>query len=144
MGNNSIDLVGQKFGRLTVIREQGRTKSGSMIWECQCSCEKKTVKNISSANLRRGHTTSCGCDYGGRGISICEVWMDKEFGFPNFYKWSLENGYSENLSIDRIDGSGNYEPNNCRWATRKVQQNNRRNTIQITSNGETKSVAEWA
>lgn len=56
-------------------------------------------------------------NYGGRGISICEEWMV----FENFAKWSIENGYKKELSIDRIDNDGNYEPSNCRWTTKSVQ-----------------------
>lgn len=59
--------------------------------------------------------------YGARGISVCDEWANKENGFLNFYNWSMMNGYNENLSIDRIDNDGNYEPSNCRWATKSVQ-----------------------
>lgn len=58
--------------------------------------------------------------YGGRGISICEEWLG-ENGYKNFKEWSLKNGYSSELSIDRINNDGNYEPSNCRWTTRSVQ-----------------------
>ena len=63
-------------------------------------------------------------DYGGRGIIICDEWLND---FSSFYNWSIENGYKKGLTIDRIDVNRNYEPKNCRWTTQKVQQNNRRN-----------------
>lgn len=65
-------------------------------------------------------------DYGGRGIKMCDEWLDKENGFTNFYKWAIANGYSDDLSIDRINVDGNYEPNNCRWANMFTQAWNRR------------------
>ena len=63
--------------------------------------------------------------YGGRGIKVCERWSGKD-GFFYFYKWSMENGYSDSLTIDRIDSDGDYEPDNCRWATMEVQLKNRK------------------
>jgi len=79
--------------------------------------------------------------YGGRGIKVCDEW---EKNFTVFETWALNNGYAENLSIDRIDSNGNYEPSNCRWATDEVQSNNTRTNHIITFDGETHTVAEWA
>ncbi len=62
-------------------------------------------------------------DYGGRGITICEEWKND---FKSFYDWAMSNGYSGRLSIDRINNDGNYEPNNCRWATQTIQTRNQR------------------
>ena len=83
-------------------------------------------------------------DYGGRGIKICEEWMDKKNGHKNFQKWAVETGWEEGYSIDRIDVNGNYEPSNCRWANPSQQANNRRNNFYVTINGVTKTSTEWA
>lgn len=80
-------------------------------------------------------------DYGGRGITICQEWLDD---FMNFYNWAMKNGYEDNLSIDRIDNDKGYDPENCRWVSKKVQANNTRSTIFLTCNGETKSASEWS
>ena len=72
-------------------------------------------------------------DYGGRGISICDEWLES---FDIFADWALENGYSDNLTIDRIDVNGNYEPNNCRWITLREQTMNKRTTVWVVYRGE--------
>lgn len=84
-------------------------------------------------------------DYGGRGITMCKEWLN----YGVFRDWALENGYNPNAKrfenlIDRIDNNGNYEPSNCRWVDRKTQNNNKRNSIKITYNGETHTLIEWA
>lgn len=82
-------------------------------------------------------------DYGGRGITICPEWLG-EHGFENFFEWSMKNGYAENLTIDRINNDGNYEPSNCRWATVKQQANNRRTSRYIDVDGEKMTVAMFS
>lgn len=82
-------------------------------------------------------------DYGGRGIKLCAEW-DGEHGAENFVKWSLENGYNDNLSIDRIDVNGDYSPNNCRWANMKTQANNKRSNHVLEYNGERHTLTEWS
>ena len=80
-------------------------------------------------------------DYGGRGITICDEWLKET---SNFYEWAINNGYSDELSIDRINHNGNYEPSNCRWANKKIQARNMSNNHLITHNNETHCIAEWA
>lgn len=92
-----------------------------------------------------GMNNRCNCatsrdyaNYGARGIKV-------EFtSFEEFVTWSLENGYADDLTIDRINNNGNYAPENCRWVNTKVQANNRRTNDRITFNGETHTLSEWA
>lgn len=79
--------------------------------------------------------------YGARGITVCESWKTD---FLAFKSWALANGYKQGLTIERIDYNGNYEPSNCKWATRREQNNNRRNLHLLTFNGETKTLTEWS
>jgi hypothetical protein len=130
--------------------KKGRTKS------CGCLNKELTSRRFTSHSMSR--TRICKiwygiikrCEnpknaaykfYGGRGISICKEWRDD---FMSFYRWSVENGYSDSLSIDRINVNGNYEPGNCRWAVPKEQQNNTTRNHYVTYLGKTKSIAEWA
>jgi len=71
-------------------------------------------------------------NYGGRGISICNDWMINPM---SFIEWSMINGYDENLTIDRIDNDGNYEPSNCRWTTMEVQARNKRKLSKKNTSG---------
>ena len=183
------DLIGKKFGKLTVLGldhiekytyPNGKTVNIEYL-KCKCDCG--NFYSVRKYKLLSGHTRSCGClrkevvknkkpatihglhktriyqtwhhmkqrcydkglssykDYGGRGITIYSEWQDN---FMAFYDWAMNNGYSDELSIDRIDNNKGYFPENCRWITMKEQQRNTRNNRLITYNNETHCLAEWA
>lgn len=79
-------------------------------------------------------------NYGGRKIKVCKEWGD----YLTFRKWALNNGYKPGLTLDRINNNGDYEPTNCRWTTRRVQNLNRRNTLYLTYKGKTLPMTAWA
>ena len=88
-------------------------------------------------------------NYGGRGIYLCDEWNNREKigtsskGWIAFKEWALLHGYTDELFIDRIDNNKGYSPENCRWVTMKVQQNNKQNSRLITYKGKTQTLAQW-
>lgn len=148
-------IEGLKFGRLRALDKYFR-KNKHTYWLCKCECGNE--KYIRKNELVRGKIRSCGCNhythitenrklikvlvgmkqrcynpnvpyyknYGGRGIKICEEWLNDS---KKFYEWAENNGYKEGLTIDRINVDGDYEPTNCRWATYKEQNNNKRKDL---------------
>lgn len=160
--------TGERYGKLVIV--DCEHINGKLMQKCQCDCG--NIKYSSYTNLRRGHTKSCGClknkyqienkrifvcwwnmrlrcdssqrkdskYYHDKGISYCEEWSN----YQNFQKWALENGYKDNLTLDRIDGDLPYCPENCRWITIEEQQRNRSFCLYFSHNGETKTLAEWA
>lgn len=79
--------------------------------------------------------------YGARGIRMCDEWFSNA---KSFYVWAMKNGYRDDLSIERIDVDGIYEPSNCQWATRGEQARNKSNNIMVTINNETKCLKDWS
>lgn len=97
-------------------------------------------------NIWHGMIQRCECrsdarykNYGARGIFVCRDWHD----FQSFLDWAIINGYSDKLSIDRINNDGPYSPDNCRWTNCVIQSNNRRKNRIINYNGETNTLSEW-
>lgn len=80
-------------------------------------------------------------NYYEKGIKVCEQWAND---FMNFYSWAMDNGYNDNLTLDRIDNNKGYCPENCRWADINEQANNRSNNHIITYNGKSQTVMQWA
>lgn len=167
--SNLKNLTGMTFNRLYVIKRVSNDKSGGARWLCKCECG--TVKVILGKHLLSRKIQSCGClqrerttkhgmyrtrlysewrsminrclyneNYINR-ITVCDEWKND---FSSFYDWSMNNGYSDNLTLDRIDNYGDYEPSNCRWVDNIVQQNNKRTNHILTLNGESHTVAEWS
>jgi hypothetical protein len=79
-------------------------------------------------------------NYGEKGIYICDDWRND---FLHFYNWSIKNGYSDDLTIDRIDNLKGYCPENCRWVSHAEQQRNRTNNVFLENKGQIKTLAEW-
>ncbi len=167
------DLTGQRFGRLSVIKFNGFENHRAMwLCLCDCgnykvvqgkllksghtkSCGCYRIDKISKHgkyNTRLYKIYYCMMNrcyykndvhyknYGGRGIAVCNEWKDD---FMAFYKWAYENGYAENLTIDRIDNNKGYSPTNCQWVDMKQQARNRRSNRNYTINGETHCLMDW-
>jgi hypothetical protein len=168
------DLLGQRFGRLTVIGRAENSRSNHARWNCSCSCGGGTVAY--GIDLKSGHTYSCGClrsetiakSFRTHGRSRTPTYVSysgaknrctnpNEPGFPNyggrgikFLYTSFEQFFAElgerpeGMSLERIDNDGHYGPGNCRWATRLQQANNTRRNRKVTAFGRTRTIAWWS
>lgn len=174
--SNTIDRVGKRYNKLTVVEQAGFSDRREKLWKCQCDCGNYTI--VKGGNLTSGAVKSCGClrkttkptlkhnsshtklyrkwasikrrcytqsskdyaNYGGRGIKMCDEWKNS---FECFRDWALNNGYSDELTIERIDFNKDYCPDNCTWIPFNKQQENRRYCRYITYKGETRTLTDW-
>lgn len=157
-----------------VERAENHPAARSAQWLCECECGTKKIIRASALKSGKSKSCGCHkndynkiyggkgtrlyecwrhmryrCDnknnqtyemYGARGIKVCHEWQE----FGTFRDWALENGYSDNLTLDRIDVNGNYEPSNCRWADAVTQMNNRRSTPHYTVDGRSLTISQWS
>ena len=161
------DLTNKTFGKLTVI-EYISNNGKNWKCKCECGnihyintyrlthinniscvkCSRQTHGYSSSITYKSWQRIKQSCyninnhkykNYGGRGIKVCDRWLDS---FENFLEDMGER--PEGMTLDRIDNNGDYEPSNCRWATIIEQNNNKRNNHYITYNNKTLTIAEWS
>ena len=168
MSRRKQDLTGQKFGMLTFIKEVGK-QGTRITWlvQCECGTEKMTpthlikngntkscgclaTKHSASKTKEYGVWTSMKgrclnpndqaySSYGGRGITICDRWLN------DFQAFLDDMGPKPaKFTVERIDNDGPYSPENCTWASREDQASNRRNTRNLTAWGETKTISRWS
>lgn len=162
------DLVGQRFGKLTVIKQAGYTKvnkwgSRYALWLCKCDCGNDCTMDTGTLTRRGNHSCGClgkehlqdmcrrnithgmtgsrllGCRkamlsrcyrkkdihynaYGGRGIAVCDEWKNDA---KSFVEWAVSHGYRDDLTLERINVNGNYEPSNCTWIPMSEQYKNK-------------------
>jgi hypothetical protein len=167
------EMTGKKFGKLTVLRNDGRNRHGFIFWLCLCDCGREV--SVDGYLLRIGKTKSCGCIhksmitkhghssepeyYAWKGM-IRRCTNPEDGGFKNYggrgikvcERWLCLENFLEDMgkkpfpfsSIDRINNDKGYEPNNCRWATLEQQALNKRSNLKLTHDEKTLTITEWA
>jgi len=169
--NSEKDLTGMQFGRLQVV-EKAYSKHNRTYWVCLCECGNYTVastRSLTSGNvksckclrnsvdgeshdnlyrrwvgmrMRCKENASCHEHYYDKGIAVCDEWLG-ENGYRNFREWAMGNGYRQELTIDRIDNNKGYSPENCRWVTMYIQNNNRDDNKYVIIGGVKKTLSQW-
>jgi len=144
-------FCGEEFDTAGASIRSGRTKSCGCtrnVWAKEMGNKNRTHgetgdrlyviwRNMKSRCYNRSHKSYK--DYGGRGITVCDEWIND---YKEFRNWAKVNGYSKELTIDRIDNDGNYNPDNCRWASVSCQQRNKRSNVYVLYGNETLTKAE--
>lgn len=168
-----LKLDGQRFGRLTVVRQDSIRAKGFVRWVCLCDCGAECV--VKGRHLATGKTRSCGClmrdkareaaqktrTHGYSKTPLYRVWAaiknsrtrdpryarvqlcDRWKKFENFLA-DMGDRPSNDHSVERIDNDGAYSPENCRWATQKEQMNNTRSNVFLEWNGQRKTLKQWS
>jgi hypothetical protein len=168
------ELIGQRFGLLIVVADASNGQRYQMArCQCDCGnitvirksrLYERTGKKLACGCLRGRHTKHADSNsklyrvwdsmirrchnsdhtafrnYGARGITVCAEWRD----YRNFKAWADASGYTQGLTIDRMDNDHGYSPENCRWATRKQQQNNRRCCVYVEHDGQRLTLTQWS
>ena len=143
---NCGNYINVRYGNLT----SGNTKSCG-CFNSDCSSKRNSTHHKTHTRLYKiYHNMKTRCynknatrysDWGGRGVVICDEWLND---FMSFYNRAIVNGYNDTLTIDRIDNNKGYSPSNYRWVTNQEQSNNRRSNINITYNGKIKTMEQWS
>lgn len=150
---NQVYLCRCECGNMREVTQSNLTQGKSQ--SCGCLQKELTSKRFTTHGMRKSRlydiyaNMKARCtnpnnkrydSYGGRGIGICQDWNNS---FDAFKKWALSHGYSDDLTIDRINVDGDYCPENCRWANQEQQSNNQQKTIWIKILGERRSLKQW-
>lgn len=126
----SCGCLKKEQDKINLVKHHSHKQSGTRLYQIWLGIRKRCFNEKDARYM----------DYGGRGITVCDEWKND---FVPFYEWALSNGYSDDLTIERIDNNKGYAPNNCRWATIKEQCQNRRSNILITIGNTTKNLTQW-
>lgn len=151
-------LEGKKYNKLTILKYLRSNKLYKRVYLCQCDCG--NLVELVGSSVKSGNNKACGCQkgnpthrltnhplyqkhadmktrcsnennefyycYGAKGIKVCDEWLD----FKSFYTWAINNGWKEGLTIERVDSSKDYEPDNCEFIT--LGENSRRNIVTLS------------